>query len=177
MARPTKKRPENKRLSAYLLMNEKNYRLTKDKKVIDLEVIAKLAAINATDGEIATIIGCSPEWLRKQIEINPAFAMAMEQGQTDFRTSLRRAQLQLAMSGSPAMLIWLGKQYLGQSDKQETTNKTEISITVQRAMDELRDIPKHRLLDAQRALEGGYTVVEENAMAQEAETPHPPATV
>jgi hypothetical protein len=29
---------------------------------------------------------------------------------------LRRAQLRLAIDGNVTMLIWLGKQYLGQSD-------------------------------------------------------------
>jgi hypothetical protein len=35
-------------------------------------------------------------------------------------SSLRRKQLQVAMSGSVPMLIWLGKQLLGQTDRQET---------------------------------------------------------
>jgi hypothetical protein len=33
--------------------------------------------------------------------------------------SLKRKQFQVAMRGNPALLIWLGKQYLGQSDKLE----------------------------------------------------------
>lgn len=34
--------------------------------------------------------------------------------------SLRRMQRKKAMDGSVPMLIWLGKQYLHQTDKQET---------------------------------------------------------
>ena len=35
--------------------------------------------------------------------------------------SLRRKQYELAMAGNATMLIFLGKQYLGQSDKREVT--------------------------------------------------------
>ena len=58
----------------------------------------------------------------------------------------------MALSGNPAMMIWLGKQYLGQSDKREEKNTTEISVTVQRATDELRNIPKDALLQAMALL-------------------------
>jgi hypothetical protein len=40
----------------------------------------------------------------------------MIKGREDVKMSLRRAQLQLALNGNPTMLIWLGKQLLGQQD-------------------------------------------------------------
>ena len=36
------------------------------------------------------------------------------------KPTLRKLQWQAAKSGNVSMLIWLGKQYLGQSDKQES---------------------------------------------------------
>lgn len=39
------------------------------------------------------------------------------------RMSLRRYQLRAAEHGNVAMCIWLGKQYLGQSDKQEVVER------------------------------------------------------
>lgn len=143
---------KNKKLEAYLLMNEDRYRENKNKKVIDLEQLRGLAAIGATQLEMAAALGTSAGWIEKQIDNNPAVALAIEQGYTDMKHSLRRAQLGLALSGSPAMLIWLGKQFLGQSDKQEVETNTTINITVQRAMDELRNIPKDQLLAAQALL-------------------------
>lgn len=151
MPLPTKIR-KNKRLEAYLLMNEERYRPAKDKKNIDLETVRALAAIGATQEEMAAALGTSAGWIIKQVDNNPAFAMAIEQGYTDMKHSLRRAQLAMALSGSAAMLIWLGKQHLGQSDKQEVENNTTININVQRAMDELRNIPKDQLLAAQALL-------------------------
>jgi hypothetical protein len=37
--------------------------------------------------------------------------------------SLRRWQIEAARKGNPTMLVWLGKQLLGQTDKIETTNE------------------------------------------------------
>jgi len=37
----------------------------------------------------------------------------------DGRMSIRRWQMAKAKEGNPTMLIWLGKQYLGQKDKRE----------------------------------------------------------
>ena len=39
------------------------------------------------------------------------------------RIRLRQKQIELAMKGNITMLIWLGKQMLGQSDKVEEVNK------------------------------------------------------
>lgn len=45
-----------------------------------------------------------------------------------FKTSLRRAQFELAMKGNPTMLIWLGKQYLGQNERTEVKfNASEVN--------------------------------------------------
>lgn len=55
--------------------------------------------------------------------------------------SLRRKQYEMAAGGNPTMLIWLGKQYLNQTDKNEidqtTTIKTVEPITVESAVLEL----------------------------------------
>jgi hypothetical protein len=57
------------------------------------------------------------------------FAAEIEKGRSNLRTSLRRWQLEAAKKGNVAMLIWLGKQYLEQTEKveqvQEITAKIE----------------------------------------------------
>lgn len=42
---------------------------------------------------------------------------------------LRDWQLQAAKKGNVAMLIFLGKQYLGQSDKIETDDNLKVTVT------------------------------------------------
>lgn len=143
---------KNKRLEAYLLMNESRYKPANERRAIDLESVRALAAIGATQAEMAIALGTSVGWLERETEKNPAMAIAVETGYTEMKHSLRRAQLAMALSGSAAMLIWLGKQHLGQSDKQDIESNTTININVQRAMDELRNIPKDQLLAAQALL-------------------------
>ena len=53
------------------------------------------------------------------------------------KSSLRRQQFALAMKGNAAMLIWLGKQYLGQADK---PNDNEPEMSEQELNDALGEI-------------------------------------
>ncbi len=43
---------------------------------------------------------------------------------------LRERQIDIAMNGSVPLLIWLGKQYLGQRDKAEQTIREEV-VTIE----------------------------------------------
>ena len=42
------------------------------------------------------------------------------------KVSLRRQQIELAKTGNPTMLIWLGKQLLEQRDKADATNQVTV---------------------------------------------------
>ena len=42
------------------------------------------------------------------------------------KVSLRRQQIELAKTGNPTMLIWLGKQLLEQRDKSDATNQVTV---------------------------------------------------
>jgi len=56
----------------------------------------------------------------------------IKRGRARLRKSLRRAQIKSALSGNSTMLVWLGKQYLGQSDRLDHSVSAEhkvISIT------------------------------------------------
>lgn len=85
---------------------------------IDESVVEKLASIQCTMIEIAAVVGCSVDTLERR------FADTIKTGRAKGRSSLRRLQWEAAQKGSNAMLIWLGKQLLGQSDKLVTMDKT-----------------------------------------------------
>lgn len=57
----------------------------------------------------------------KKVGFSDAFKKYSARG----RVSLRRRQYQLADEGDRTMLIWLGKQYLGQSDNPEASVDVE----------------------------------------------------
>jgi hypothetical protein len=77
---------------------------------LDPRVVGGMAFVGATNVEIALFLGCSVDVLERR------FADVLRKKRMSMRTRLRRAQLRLAMEGNATMLIWLGKQYLGQSD-------------------------------------------------------------
>jgi hypothetical protein len=91
---------------------------------LGVETIRSLASIQCTDEEIASVLGCSVDLLTNRNN-NEAFQEAKEVGQLSGKASLRRMQFKTAEAGNATMQIWLGKQYLGQKDKQDVTVDTE----------------------------------------------------
>ena len=94
--------------------------MARPKKVIDADLVRSMAEIQCTHEEIAHVVGCSVDTLTRH-----GFAELINKARETGKSSLRRQQYQAAMNGNPTMLIWLGKQYLGQRDKSEveTTHK------------------------------------------------------
>lgn len=82
-------------------------------KNIDPKLVQDLAAIGCKTTEIASIVGVSVDTLDRR------FAEEMEKGRSNLRATLRRWQIESAKKGNVAMLIWLGKQLLGQTEKIE----------------------------------------------------------
>lgn len=87
---------------------------------IDYKTVEKLASIACADSEIAHVIGFTPEWICKRKKTDEKLAKAIERGREKGRAALRRLQWNLANKGNATMLIWLGKQLLGQRDEART---------------------------------------------------------
>lgn len=88
---------------------------------ISLEKLESLCELGCTNKEIAAHFGVS----ERLVELRRAkddFRNAIDRGVSRANISLRRKQLELALAGDKTMLIWLGKQRLGQSDRLETSN-------------------------------------------------------
>jgi len=90
-------------------------------KEINWEEFDKLLAIQATKEECAGWFNCSVDTIENKVnEVHGMnFSAYKEQKGATGKISLRRKQFQTAMSGNTALLIFLGKQWLGQSDKVE----------------------------------------------------------
>jgi hypothetical protein len=95
------------------------------RREIDWEQFDKLCYLQCTQAEIAAWFDCSVDTLARRIEAEYGvkFAEYFEQKRAGGRISLRRKQMQVAESGNVSMLIWLGKNYLGQSDKSEIATR------------------------------------------------------
>jgi predicted metal-dependent hydrolase len=91
----------------------------KPKAKIDPEHVKALASAGCTVEEIADFLGVNKKTLERR------FLPIMEKGRNTRNVSLRRKQVELAMRGDKTMLIWLGKQFLGQSDKTQLSGKDD----------------------------------------------------
>ena len=97
---------------------------------VDWEVFDELCRIQCTKTEIAAVLKMSDDTLSRRVkeEFGVTFTeLYKEKRQAGF-ASIRRKQFEVAMAGNGnvGMLIWLGKNWLGQSDKIEETVKTEL---------------------------------------------------
>jgi hypothetical protein len=86
------------------------------KTPIDPEQVRALAEIQCNYVEMASVLKTSRQVLQRR------FHRIVEEGWQAGRTNLRREQMKAALAGNVVMMIWLGKQYLGQADKLETDN-------------------------------------------------------
>ena len=87
-----------------------------------IRTIESLARIQCTDEEIAAVLGVSTDMLTNGNN-KKAFAEAKKRGIESGKASLRRMQFKAAEAGNATMLIWLGKQFLEQTDKMENSFK------------------------------------------------------
>lgn len=95
----------------------------------DFDTLDNLLAIMCTAQECASVLGVSVDTIERKIyqKYKIRFAEYSEQKRGRGRASLRRRQFQMAET-NPALCIWLGKQYLGQVDKQEIKADFNVQI-------------------------------------------------
>lgn len=88
---------------------------------IDQETFEGLCKIQCTLNEIACVFNCSEDTVQRwcQRTYESTFADAHKKHSQEGKASIRRLQYKSANGGNVTMQIWLGKQYLGQRDKQE----------------------------------------------------------
>ncbi len=85
------------------------------------EEFDKLCSIHCTLREIAGWFDCSEDTIERAVVRDKGlkFAEYYEQKASNGKVSLRRKMFQMAMDGDRTMLIWLSKQHLGMSEKQD----------------------------------------------------------
>jgi hypothetical protein len=105
----------------------------RDQTVIPPEEVYKLANIGCKDTEIADWFGIDSNTLRYN------FSAELTKGRIALNMSLRRAQINTALSGNPTMLVWCGKQYLGQSDNPIDVDANQILPWVQDRVEREKD--------------------------------------
>lgn len=82
----------------------------RDCKVVPPQEVEDLAMLGCKNNEICDWFGIDKSTLIRNFE------RELIKGRENLKHSLRRAQLKAALGGNVVMLIWLGKNMLGQSD-------------------------------------------------------------
>lgn len=90
-------------------------------KIIDQEQFEKLCGLQCTLDEFCCYFDCDDKtlekWCKNTYKMNFSEIFKIKKGKG--KISLRRKQFEVALSGNPTMLIWLGRNMLGQTDKYE----------------------------------------------------------
>lgn len=100
---------------------------------LDTNLIEKLASIQCSKVEIASIMGCSVDTLDNRYSEN------VSKGREQGKMTLRRKMYESAMGGNAVMMIFLSKNYLGMSDKVETKVKDEGSDALTKENEQLQN--------------------------------------
>ena len=102
------------------------------RKSIDWDKVDALCAIHCTRDEISEVLGVGVDALiraskrEKGMDIGEYIARKALRG----KMSLRRRQWKSAEAGDRTMLVWLGKQWLGQTDKIEQVGSQDHKVVV-----------------------------------------------
>jgi hypothetical protein len=91
------------------------------RRTIDFKIVEALASKGCSDSEIAALVGCAESTLQTRARAS------LGRGRATMKLNLRAKQVALATGGkgNVTMLIWLGKQLLGQSDKVDHRDITD----------------------------------------------------
>lgn len=112
----------------------------KAKKKVELleeQKIEKLASYGLNNKEIAEALGYNENTLKNNFEL------FLIKGRANLKQKLKRKQIAVALQGNVTMLIWLGKQYLGQADRSEDDGEYKIIVERRIIGEEMRITREH----------------------------------
>ena len=113
--------------------NIKN-KVGRPKTELNLDEIEKLCRLNCTMPEIAYYFDIPLRTLEDKYTNDQQVRQSIDRGRAHGMLSLRRKQIQIMdESNNATMAIWLGKQILGQKDKQEIIS--DINIEEKKVID------------------------------------------
>ena len=106
--------------------------MARPKKEFDKNEFEKLCGLQCTKEEVCLWFDVTDKtlerWCKETYKAGFSEVFAIKRGLG--KISLRRYQWQVAEKGNVTMLIWLGKQYLGQKDIQDVDIREMPEITI-----------------------------------------------
>lgn len=116
-------------------------------KQIDQKLFEGMCRIQCTQEEMCDLLECNvdtlTDWCKRTY--NQTFSEVFRQKRGQGKVSLRRMQWKTAEAGNVTMQIFLGKNLLGQSDKQEIEHSGEINNPMSElTVEELRKLANEK---------------------------------
>lgn len=112
------------------------------------EKVKMLASFGCTYIEIGKYFGCSEKAIRTR------FRTEFEQGKEEMKLTLRQLQWKNAQNGNTALLIFLGKNYLNQTDKSQVDMSGNLETVLKEVgfqgnpMDDQADSSQREIVEA-----------------------------
>ena len=102
-------------------MEEEKDKGGRPETIIEQSMFEALCKIQCIKNEICAVLNCDEKTLTKWCKktYGEGFSDTYKKKSQSGHASLRRNQWKAAEGGNTTMLIWLGKQYLGQKDSQD----------------------------------------------------------
>jgi hypothetical protein len=129
---------------------------------IDWDEVGEMLKCGCDATAIATTLGVSTDTLytRSKVDNKLDFSAFSQQKRAQGNDLLRRKQFELALNGNVSMLIWLGKNRLAQSDKQEV----KAQVDSKPSQDRIEHMFRHakRVFNALELRPNGLTFDPEN---------------
>lgn len=121
--------------------------------VIDLEKLEMLGTLGCPHRETASCVGVAVSTLEAYFK-DPVYRNAYETGLYKTIRAIRSKQIELALRGDRTMLIWIGKQLLGQRDGTDVdiTHSGSVGVTAAISVAALTRKEKRELLKKDRQL-------------------------
>jgi hypothetical protein len=96
-------------------------KIGRPEKEIDWKLLDSILQFGARLIDCSEMLEVSDDTIQRKIKdsFDCTFSEYRERKMSKMRMKLLQKQFDVAMSGNVALLIWLGKQHLNQSDKQE----------------------------------------------------------
>lgn len=118
----------------------KSPKLGREISDFDLGQVALCGRFAVTNEEMASIFGVSTATVsRRMNDENSLFCKTYKKARAETLRGLRSAQIHVALKGNPTMLIWLGKQLLGQTDRQVLEHHGDQPETTMTTLDDFSD--------------------------------------
>jgi len=108
--------------------------MARPKADIDWKRVDELLEADCEGTEIAAVLGLNPLTLYKRCEQDNklSFSKYLQEKKASGNSMLKEKQFKKAISGDSGMLVWLGKNRLGQADKKDLahTIKDELPFNI-----------------------------------------------